>query len=298
MRVPGTRPARCLFRLSVAKVVFFHYTANDLQLFFIVSCIFFVFPSLGVLCRGCFLVFFFVFSLHPCGLPLIIYICTRTRAGAPWVAGADHPPRAGVVPSVGADGGPPPASGLVPLEAGTVQERGRHHRRAAGGGSTAAGSQLVRGGGSHPSGGRGARSMGGALPGARWVERSSRAAGVVVLVVAPVVEGVPGEGPGHICGPNGPRCRHRARSVAAALACEMGVFCGEVRLKISVLGVFLAVEWGSKLDWCEDLLIFFRKWLGDMRCFFVYYARGENNRDNVMEIHCFWWGMRGQFSSL
>ncbi len=118
-------------------------------------------------------------------------------------------------------------------------------------------------------------------------------AGAAVLVVAPVVEGVPGEGPGHICGPNGPRCRHRARSVAAGFACEMGVFCGEVRLIFSVLGVFLAVEWGSKRDWCEDLLIFFRKWLGDMRCFFVYYARGENNRDNVMEIHCFRWGMRG-----
>lgn len=85
--------------------------------------------------------------------------------------------------------------------------------------------------------------------------------------------GVPGEGPGHICGPNGPRCRHRARSVAATFACEMGVFCGEVRLKISILGVFLAVERGSKHDWCEYLLIFFRKWLGDMRCFFVYYAR-------------------------
>ena len=46
--------------------------------------------------------------------------------------GWDHPPGAGVVPSVGADGGPPPAFGIVPLEAGTVQERGRHHRRAAG----------------------------------------------------------------------------------------------------------------------------------------------------------------------
>lgn len=52
-------------------------------------------------------------------------------------------------------------------------------------------------------------------------------------------------------------CEHPARSVAAAFACEMGVFCGEVMLNISVLGVFLAVEWGSKRDWCEDLLIFF-----------------------------------------
>ena len=173
---------------------------------------------------------------------------------------------------LGADGGPPPAFGLVPLEAGTVQERGR-----------------------------GARSMGATLPGLDgWrIEEGRRVSSVGgggcwflmrgrrVLVVAPVVEGVPGEGPGHICGQNGPRCKHRARSVAAAFACEMGVFCGEVRLKISVLEVFLAVEWGSKQDWCEDLLIFFRKWLGDMRCFFVYYARGWNNRDNVMEIHCF-----------
>ena len=79
--MPGTRPARCLFRLSDAKVMIFHYTANILQVFFIVSCIFFVFSSLGSLCRGCFLVFLFVFSLHPCGLPLIIYVHARTRAG-------------------------------------------------------------------------------------------------------------------------------------------------------------------------------------------------------------------------
>lgn len=82
-------------------------------------------------------------------------------------------------------------------------------------------------------------------------------------------------GPGIYARAYGRGCEHPARSVAAAFACEMGVFCGEVRLKISVLGVFLAVEWGSKCDWCEDLLIFFRKWLGYMRCFFVYYARSE-----------------------
>ena len=132
--MPRTRPARCLFRLSDAKVVFFRYTANNLQVFFIVSCIFFVFPSLGVLCRGCFLVFFFVFSLHPCGLPLIIYMYThaRGRGARSMVGGLGSSTGAGVVPSVVADGGPPPAFGLVPLEAGTVQERGRHHQRAAG----------------------------------------------------------------------------------------------------------------------------------------------------------------------
>ena len=82
-------------------------------------------------------------------------------------------------------------------------------------------------------------------------------------------------GPGIYARAYGRGCEHPARSVAAGFACEMGVFCGEVRLIISVLWVFLAVEWGNKLDWCEDLLIFFRKWLGGMRCFFVYYARGE-----------------------
>ena len=95
--MPRTRPARCLFRLSDAKVVFFRYTANDLQVFFIVSCIFFVFPSLGVLCRGCFLVFssFSPFIRAGC---LLLYICTRTHAGgvlAPWLEGWDHPPGRG-----------------------------------------------------------------------------------------------------------------------------------------------------------------------------------------------------------
>ena len=84
-------------RLSVAKVVFFRYTANILQVFFIVSCIFFVFPSLGVLCRGCFLVFssFSPFIRAGC---LLLYICTRTHAGgvlAPWLEGWDHPPGRG-----------------------------------------------------------------------------------------------------------------------------------------------------------------------------------------------------------
>ena len=65
-------------------------------------------------------------------------------------------------------------------------------------------------------------------------------------------------------------CAGGLRSVAAAFACEMGVFCGEVRLKISVLGVFLAVEWVSKYDWCEDLLIFFRKSFGSIVLFLLY----------------------------
>ena len=95
--MPRTRPARCLFRLSDAKVVFFRYTANNLQVFFIVSCIFFVFPSLWVLCRGCFLVFssFSPFIRAGC---LLLYICTRTHAGgvlAPWLEGWDHPPGRG-----------------------------------------------------------------------------------------------------------------------------------------------------------------------------------------------------------
>ena len=80
-----------------------------------------------------------------------------------------------------ADGGPPPAFGLVPLEAGTVQERGRHHRR---------GAAVL----DDPR--RAVSSVGG---GGCWFLMQGRR----VLVVAPVVEGVPGEGPGHICGPTG-----------------------------------------------------------------------------------------------
>ena len=75
-------------RLSDANVVFFRYTANNLQVFFIVSCIFFVFPSLGVLCRGVFL-FFFLRFLPSSVRATSYYICTRTHAGggAPWVEG-------------------------------------------------------------------------------------------------------------------------------------------------------------------------------------------------------------------
>lgn len=203
---------------------------------------FFVFPSLWVLCRWCFLVFFFVFSLHPCGLPLIIYMYTHARGrgcsmgeGCGCKGGDIH--TAGGSATAGGAGSwvlmvdPLRPSASSPLKRGQCRNAGDiidEGRRCS----------MIHGG--------------------RGLILSARQ-GWRVLVVAPVVEGVPGEGPGHICGPNGPRCRHRARSVAAGFACEMGVFCGEVRLIFSVLGVFLAVEWGSKWDWCEDLLIFFRK---------------------------------------
>lgn len=91
--------------------------------------------------------------------------------------------------------------------------------------------------------GRGRRSHG----------RSGAAEGIATGVVVWRCDGA-----GHICPASWGWCAGGLRSVAAAFACEMGVFCGEVRLKISVLWVFLAVEWGSKRERCEDLLIFFR----------------------------------------
>ena len=88
-------------------------------------------------------------------------------------------------------------------------------------------------------------------------------------------------GPVHISSPKRGWSAPRLRSVAAAFACEMGVFCGEVRLKISVLGVFLAVEWGSKGDWCEDLLIFFRN-RACLSVGFAYITRDENRCSLVL----------------
>ena len=70
--MPRTRPARCLFRLSDAKVVIFHYTANGLQVFLSFRAFFLFFPLWGCCVGGVFLFF-------PCGLPLIIYMYTHAR---------------------------------------------------------------------------------------------------------------------------------------------------------------------------------------------------------------------------
>lgn len=234
-----------------------------------------------MLCRGCFL----VFSVRAASY----YICTRTHAGggAPWVRAAGVGVEASTTASGSATAGGAGSWVLMvdPLRPSASSPLKRGQCRNAGG--IIDGLRVVV-----PDDPRraGCSFHGWSPSGARWVEDRGGAAGAGGRSSG---RGGAREGPGHICGPNGPRCLHRARSVAAGFACEMGVFCGEVRLIFSILGVFLAVEWGSKRDWCEDLLIFSRKWLGDMRCFFVYYARGGNNRDNVMEIHCFRWGMRG-----
>lgn len=227
-RVPGTAGA-VFVSFTCAKVVFFRYTANILQVFFIVSCIFFVFPSLGVLCRWCFLVFFFVFSIHPCGLPLIIYMYTHAR-GRGWIIhrGGDHPTGGGWW---------------------TSEERGR--RSFIGGCCSSSGGRRSFMGGADRRGRRGSL-HGCSCEGCsfqRW-----RGGGLPV-----------GEGAGHICGGNRGRCVARPRSVAAALACESGVFCGGLGLKVSVLGVFSAADEGSKRDWRKDLLIFFR----NLCCIFV-----------------------------
>lgn len=80
--MPRTRPARCLFRLSVAKVVFFRYTANILQVFFIVSCIFFCFSLSGGAVSGLFSCFFLRFIPSSVrAASYYIYVHARTRAG-------------------------------------------------------------------------------------------------------------------------------------------------------------------------------------------------------------------------
>ena len=118
----------------------------------------------------------------------------------------------------------------------------------------------------------------------------------VSTTAAAVTTGGAARGPVHISSPKRGWSAPGPRSVAAGFACEMGVFCGEVRLIFSVLGVFLAVEWGSKREWCEDLLIFFRKWFGDMRCFFVYYAREKSVLFGVANV-IFYCYLCGAFSN-
>lgn len=122
--MPSKRPARCLFRLSDAKVVFFHYTANDLQVFFIVSCIFFVFSSLGVLCRGCFLVFFLRFLPSSVrAASYYIYVRARGRGLHGWRARITHRGRGWFLPwGLMVDPLRPPASS--PLKRGQRRNAG------------------------------------------------------------------------------------------------------------------------------------------------------------------------------
>lgn len=122
--MPGTRPARLVFRLSDAKVVFFHYTANILQVFFIVSCIFFVFSSLGGAASGVFSCFFLRFLPSSVrAASYYIYVRARGRGLHGWRARITHRGRGWFLPwGLMVDPLRPPASS--PLKRGQRRNAG------------------------------------------------------------------------------------------------------------------------------------------------------------------------------